>query len=373
MAAAVPEAVVAETLEYFERLGMSPRELAVGAAALDGLSSFLGQPPDEAWMLLHLDAESSDVCVLRGGVCELARSLDDGAEALRRGSPTFRTALLQTLMKYRSEGGPTIAKVVVMGEGSDEPHVVQWLADNLNVACESVALPPSRASLGAPSPSFGRALALAGRIARRGKRLDMRRGKYAAAGGVSQLREYALLASVCVLALVFSYAFLVWAEYRVLGDERDALQEQLYKVTGQHFGEGTRSPKRARELLEGGGIANDPLPRFDALRALGAISAAVPESIVHDTRKLEISIDETGQTGSFELQGQIPDLAARDQVADALDAHDCIEQLERGKTSTVPGQERKNYTLSGTIACPGTGGTKGKAKSKPIPTARGGR
>ena len=33
---------------------------------------------------------------------------------------------------------------------------------------------------------------------------------------------------------------------------------------------------RARVLLEGGGITKDPLPRFDALRALGAISASVP-------------------------------------------------------------------------------------------------
>ena len=36
------------------------------------------------------------------------------------------------------------------------------------------------------------------------------------------LREYALLASVCALALVFSYVFSVWAEYRVLAQERDA-------------------------------------------------------------------------------------------------------------------------------------------------------
>ncbi len=78
-----------------------------------------------------------------------------------------------------------------------------------------------------------------------------------------------------------------------------------------------------------------------------------PTSVTHDTRKLEISLDETGQTGSFELQGQLPDLAARDLVADALDGHECIEQLERGRTSTVPGSEKKSYTLSGTIACPG--------------------
>ena len=29
-------------------------------------------------------------------------------------------------------------------------------------------------------------------------------------------------------------------------------------------------------------------------------------------------------------------------------------ELERGKTSSVPGQDRKNYTLGGVLACPGT-------------------
>lgn len=369
LAAAVPETVVGEVIAPFEQVDLSPRELAVGAASLDGLVPFLAQPEGEAWLLLHLDSESSEVCVIRGGTCELARTLDEGAEALAARPHALRTALLQTLMKYRAEGGPLLQKVLVMGERSDDPSVIAWLSQSIDLPCEGITLPGTKTSQLVPSPAFGRALALAGRVARRGKRIDMRKGKYAVARGVSQLRQYALLASLCALALVLSYGFRVWAEYRVLAEERDALQEKLYKVTEQHFAEGTRSPKRARELLEGGGKAQDPLPRFDALRALGAISAAVPESVVHDTRKLEITIGESGQPGSFELQGQLPDLAARDLVADALDAHECIEQLERGKTSTVPGQERKNYTLSGTIACPGTV----KPKTKGTASARGGR
>jgi general secretion pathway protein L len=370
LAAAVPDLVVAETLESLAQVDLSPRELAVGGAALDGLAPFIQQPADEAWLLLHLESEWSDVCVLRAGACELARTLDEGRESLRERPAAFRNAFLQTVMKYRAEGGPRLDRVVVMGLGSDDPAVLSALGQGLDVPCESLVVPVTKEGATSPAPIFGRALALAGRITRRGKRIDMRKGRYALPGGVSQLREYALLAVCCVLALVFSYTFRVWAEYRVLGDERDALQEKLSSVTERHFGEATTSPKRARELLEGGGVNKDPLPRFDAMRALGAISSAVPPSVVHDTRKLEITLDETGQTGSFELQGQIPDLSARDQVADALDAHDCIEQLERGKTSTVPGQERKNYTLSGTIACPGAARPKG---SKGSQVARGGR
>jgi hypothetical protein len=164
-----------------------------------------------------------------------------------------------------------------------------------------------------------------------------------------------------LVAVILSYTFSVWAEYRALSEERDALANKLAKVTELHFGESTGSPTRARELLEGGGGSRDPLPRFDCFKALGVISAAIPDSIKHDTRKLEITLDEGGQTGSFSIQGSLPDLVARDAVADALDSHECIEQVERQKTSSMPGQDRKNYTLEGVIACPGT---KKAAKSK---------
>jgi hypothetical protein len=270
----------------------------------------------------------------------------------------FRTALHQTLMKYRAEGGPIIDKAIVMGVGADDPAILARIEEALSIPVESVTLPVVMGSELLPSPLFGRALALAGRTARRGKRIDLRKGKFAPPRGMSQLRDYALLAAVCVLAIMMSYTFSVWAQYRALSEERDALAGKLGKVTEQHFAESTQSPKRARELLEGGGIKVDPLPRFDAFRALGAISAAVPDTILHDARRLEITIDDSGQTGTFALQGQIPDLTARDMVAEALDAHDCIEEVERGKTSSMG--ERKNYTLEGVIACPGAKKTKGK-------------
>jgi general secretion pathway protein L len=358
LAAAVPEAAVAETLALLAGAGIEPRELAVGGAALDGLLTFLSVPDEGTVLLLHLDTLTSDVCIVRGKSCELGRTLNEGAEGALAHPFMFRTALHQTLMKYRAEGGPIIDKAIVMGVGADDPAILARIEEALSIPVESVTLPVVMGSELLPSPLFGRALALAGRTARRGKRIDLRKGKFAPPRGMSQLRDYALLAAVCVLAIMMSYTFSVWAQYRALSEERDALAGKLGKVTEQHFAESTQSPKRARELLEGGGIKVDPLPRFDAFRALGAISAAVPDTILHDARRLEITIDDSGQTGTFALQGQIPDLTARDMVAEALDAHDCIEEVERGKTSSMG--ERKNYTLEGVIACPGAKKTKGK-------------
>jgi general secretion pathway protein L len=363
LAAAVPDAAVGETVALFQGAELDPRELAVGGAALDGLQTFVPITDENATLLLHLDSDSSDVCILRGKSCELGRTLNEGALGVIARPFVFRAALNQTVMKYRAEGGPLIDRVVVMGQSADDPQVLARISEALSVPVEVVSL-PAIAGAGTPSPVFGKALALAGRSVRRGKRIDVRKGKFALPRGVNQLRGYALLATVCTLVVMLSYAFSVWAEYRALSEERDALASKLKSVSELHFGEATTSPTRARELLESGGKSNDPLPRFDAFRVLGAISAAVPQSIVHDSRRLEITLDEGGQTGSFALQGQVPDLAARDLIADALDAHDCLGELERGKTSTVPGQDRKNYTLEGQIACPGVKKTKGNQKPR---------
>jgi general secretion pathway protein L len=362
LAAAAQNNAVEQALHVYTLAELSPRELAVGAAALDGLLAFVNAgDPGAALLLLHLDQNSSDLCFVRNKSCELARTLSEGSEGMSARPHLFRAALLQTVMKYRAEGGPAPERVLVMGVGADDPALLARIGEALSLPAESVTLPSPANGVGIPSPLFGRALALAGRTTRRGKRLDLRRGQFAFARGVSYVRQYALLAAVCLAAVILSYTFSVWAEYRALSEERDALADKLAKVSELHFGESTRSPTRARELLDGGGTTRDPLPRFDCFKALGAISAAIPDTIVHDTRKLEITLDEGGQTGSFALQGSLPDLVARDMVAEALDAHECIEQVERQKTTSMPGQDRKNYTLEGVIACPGA---KKSAKSK---------
>jgi len=354
MAACVPEAVVAETLEQLAGVGINPRELAVGAVALDGLLATLQPEPGEAWMLLDVGSERSELCIVRNGVCELGRTLDEGIEAIRARPQSLRHTLSQSVMKFRADGGPAISKLVVLGEGTQDPNLPTWIASQLGVPGETLNLPVAKGSSAPPPAVFGRAWALAARTSRRGKRLDLRKGKFAVPRGMSQLREYAVLAAVCVLALVGSYVFSIWAQYRVVSEERDALATQLEELTQQHFLKPTRSPKRARELLEGGAQVTGPLPRYDAFRALAAISAAVPQGVVHDTRKLEIQLDELGQTGKFQIDGKLPDLTARDQVADALEANECIRELERGKTSSSPGEDRKTYMLEGTIACPGS-------------------
>ncbi|MFM2418762.1 MAG: hypothetical protein RL385_3485 [Pseudomonadota bacterium] len=364
---AAPDHAIEQTLALLTEAGVDPKELAAGHAALDGLMVVEPNAPGDVLLLLNLDTASTDVCLVRNGRTELCRTLDEGLDDAAQNPGALLRALHQTLMKYRSEGGAIPTACRVMGVGAEVPALLASLSAGLSLDVVPVVLPPPKRDSEPASPVFGKALALAYRVTRRGKRIDLRKGKHALTRGAGGLRRHAILLGACGAALLASFGYRTWAELRVLESERDALAARLAELSETQLGERTENPRRARELLEGGNGSKDPLPRFDAFRALSAISAAFPTTTPHDTRKLEITLDDTGQVGKFEIQGQIPDLAARDSVAEALEAHTCIEQLERGKSSPVPGIDRKNYVLEGVIACAGVpkkskSGDKSRAK-----------
>lgn len=365
---AVPEERVEEELSRLAGYGVDPQQLAVDGACLDGLSTALGEMPEgEVWLLLHVAPDHSELCMLRGGVCEQARTLDVGLDEVRDRPKAIQRALAQSLAKYRADGGAAPGRLIVMGDAADDAPLTAWFGELLELPSEAVSLPaPEGAS--EPSPRFAKALALSLRMVDRTRRLNLRKGRFAASNQANQLGQYVGLAAACVAAIVVSFIFSTWAQISALEAETESLKDQLEQVSERRFGVATRSARQARSMLEGGTKSGDPLPAFDGLRALAAISDAIATDIEHDARKLEIQLDESGAVGNFELQGSLPDLAARDRVAAALEEHECISELERGKTSSVPGKERKNYTIEGTIACPGAAqansGKKGKKRRK---------
>src|SRR5436853_87914 len=84
--------------------GTALRELSLGGLSLEGLLNFLVLPRDEALLLVHIDSEQSDLCVVRNGRVELSRTFDEGNESIRAGTRAVHNALHQSVMKYRAEG-----------------------------------------------------------------------------------------------------------------------------------------------------------------------------------------------------------------------------------------------------------------------------
>lgn len=358
LATAVPRERIAARLEELRDLGVDPRGLPVGAAALDGLCALV---PDLAvggpHLVLEIEAGNTEVCILEEGTCTFARSLGVGLHELSQPhtQASFASMLRRTLGGYRAGGGAAIASAFLAGDGIRYAEALGPLLASVldGVPIEPLPMP---AALGADAemrPRFARAAALAGRAVLKGKRFDLRQGEFTQKRAMGELRRHGRLVGICAAAVALSFIFATYARYSVLSDENDALATQLSEVTEELFDEPTRSAARGRELLGGGTEVKDPLPTMDAYDILDAITAAIPPEITHDTRRLNIEVDDEAREGRFDLQGTVASIAERDTIAANLDENPCFREIEKGPTSPAAGTERLNYRLEVTVQCPG--------------------
>ncbi len=353
LAAAAPKARIASLLAELRDAGVVPQEIAVGAAALDGL---VGLVPELAgpgpFLVLDVGAHHLDVNILHHGRTETARTVTAGTAGLPGNEGELTRALVQTLASFRAGGAPAPVKAFVCGGGALVEGLLPWLASKLDGAeVVQLTLPAGPGADEAVRPLFARAAALAGRTLLKGKRLDLRQGEFAHRRAMGALQAQIPLIAACTAAVVFAFVFSTWSSYRLLDERRGTLETELARVTRESFGEETRDPARAKRLLDGRTGPQDPLPRFDAFDALDAVSHAIPSDVVHDTRRLEIEIGVGEREGKLELQGTVQDIAERDRVVEALEAHPCFHDLENGRTSPASGQDRINYTVAGVINC----------------------
>ena len=247
--------------------------------------------------------------------------------------------------------------------------MVEWFAKLTNLPTEAMPMPSTMASgPGVPGEAgptgHALALAVAARHHRRERRINLRQGDLAKAGEAGIIRQNGGLIAVCALCIVLAFGFSTLARYRTLVAETEALEEQLAEISDKRLGKATRSPRAARKILKKGSGKKDPMPRFDAYAALDAISGAIPNSIVHDVRKLKLNLDDSGEGGSFQLQGSIPDVKSRDVIAGNLAENECIFEIEKGQTTSMPGKDRTSYTIQGKLGCPGSPARNAAKKGK---------
>jgi general secretion pathway protein L len=363
LAAASPRARVESLLAELRDAGVDPAEVAVGAAALEGLVALTPELGGEGpFLVVDLGASRTDLCIVSKGRCVLSRTVSAGVGGLPRSEPELARAVVQTLAAHRAAGGAPVARVLVCGGGALVDGMIAWLAERVEGApVSALALPGAPGSEPATHPLFGRAAALAARVAQKAKRLDLRQGDLAYRRALGGLRQLAPLIAVCVSLVFFAFVFSTWASYRVLAARHVALEEELARATRRHFGEETRDPDRARRLLEGRVGPTDPLPRFDAFDVLDALSTAIEPGIVHDVRRLEIEIGAGERDGRLELQGAVASIAERDRIVAELEKHACIHDIEKGRTGPMPGSDRVQYQLEAVVRC---GPSRRPAKNK---------
>ena len=361
---AVPRDRIRGHLEHLAGLGADPQVLAVGAAALDGLPAVVPALAAEGpFLVVHLGLRRADVVVMRRGQIELARTVSagiadiaDGGFSAAAGSTAERLSrdLRQTVASWRMQGGAAPLAVHVSGLGLEDPRTLGWFAEATGLPSEPVAVPDATPSSGADAPTRARmamALSLAARATGRARHIDLRRGEFAPRRTTGLVRQHAGLFAACALALVGSFLYSTYARFSVLDARRERLEVELSRVSLARLGEATRSPTRARTLLEGGGTRSDPLPRFSAYDALAAISGAIPEGISHDVQRLHIDLGDDRSGGHFELSGVVGTIEERDRIAQALGQVTCFRELDLGPLTQAP-NERRSYRIEADIQCP---------------------
>jgi hypothetical protein len=372
LACAAPKARIRDRLEELAQAGLDPLALVPSAPALGGLSAFVPALAAEGpQLVIELGAERSDVCVVRRGRAELARTITVGALHVEQvgygapppGSEAERLAreLKQTIAAYRLQGGSDPAAVWVVGTIDPSGMVVRWLAGVLDRAVDVLPLPDAAAgSAKSPEPSldvvtkarFAQPLALVGHVLAKQRYLDLRKGEFARTRQLGVLRELAPLLGVAAAAIFVAWGFSVYAQFSVLRARREVLESELARISRTYLGQETTSVSVARELLEQGRANPDPMPQWTALDALLAVSAAIPEGMRHDVQRLQIDLALDRSEGHFELQGVVGSIEDTDRVRAALSAIRCFQELEQAGATTPAADGRRQYRLEAAIRCP---------------------
>jgi len=352
MTVAAPRTHVSARLHQLQDAGVDPRELAVGAAAFDGLGGLIPESlSGRTVLVIDVGSENTDFAILTDGQCTFARTLSGGMDLVESGRRAQLGASLQrTLASYKSQRAEEPAIILLAGETAPMETARQWLTEQLGIECGTVPVPSAAGVDDETAPKFAKAAALAARAVTRKKQLDLRQGEFASRAAAGEIRKHLRLIAACVVAVCLSFVVSLGARYRVARAEHTQLTERLAEVSQDLLGEEVRSALHARELLTAGPRVEDPLPRFDAYDVLEAISESIPTDIKHDTRRLLIEIDDDGETGRFEVQGTVDSIAERDRLVENLQSHTCFADVEKGSISTAVA-DRKDYKVAVKVEC----------------------
>jgi general secretion pathway protein L len=353
LVAAAPRERVVERLKQLRDSGTEPRSICAGAAALDGLCRLipeLGQ--GGPYLLVNLEAETTDLCIIGDGRCQLARTLSLGLSRLPSGPDELWRGIQRSVASFRAAGGSPVQRVFASGAGATQQEAIAWLAERLGTRVDPLPLPapPGRGEVA--EPVFARSTALAAQGLGGGKSIDLRQGDLAPVRAASALLRHSGLLGGCLLAILLCALFAIYGRRALLVNERDALRTRLASVTKELFGEAASDVEQAQRLLVSQ-RSGDPLPRFDAFDALNVVSGSISPEVTHDVRRLRIEVGDDKHDGVIELQGSLSTIEQRDEVAEALAKHPCFGEVKKGKTSPAREANRINYQLETSIRCPG--------------------
>lgn len=348
------EAPIRERIELCRgATGVEPERVGIGVLPLANLAQLAAElRRPEVIALVHVEAQHTDVLLMAGGEPLQVRTISRGSSSLPDAALPWARDLRQTLTAWRLEGGTAPVRLHVVGVGTSIPGLDGYLATELDVpATELPAL--ALDGLGpdglSRTATFAKAIALAASLSRRAVDLNLRRGALEAQQSYRFLREQTPILAGLASALVVSFGFYVYAQLSGLGAEHDALQEQLAGATRAVFGEETRDPDHASELLDRAlaGKSDDPLPEIDAFGVMTELARRTPKEVTHDVAEFDYN------RGAVVIRGLVDSIDDAQLVSTKMDEHPCFRDLKISRTTKLAQENKQKYQLEFSVKCGG--------------------
>jgi general secretion pathway protein L len=375
LAVASSQQMVADRIRLIQSaLGRAPERVGCGPLPLANLANLApelsGRDPIA---LVDVGETRTDAALLVGGRLMGARTLAHGMVGLPESAPLLAAELRQTFAAWAAAGGDPVTRVWLLGLGAQDLHAPAYLSHTTGVPVQSIVEVPGLAAVAGDHlptlPRFAKAIALAAGL-KKPTDPDLRQGGLTYQRSLEAFKERAPLLLGLAGAVLVSFLFAMWAQFRSLSREQEVLETALAAVSEDVLGEETTDPERALDLLEHGDgrDLSDPMPHADAFDVMVGISEAIPMTITHDIEEFDV------QRGKVTIRGIVSTAADAEKVASGIKKQvRCAQNVKTGKITQVVNSNRQKYLLEFDLRCPEDGSkAKGKkAKSQQPSTGEG--
>jgi len=406
LVAAAPRATIESIVKAVSEVQLPVR--FIGAAPL-AYAAVVGDRGTAAGLVVDIGHDKTDLCVVRAGRPEMARSLPRGGRhfteaiaasfqleqpaaeqakveagfignenliaqtpgqkrmdaCLREAARPLIRELKQTLASYRASYGSQPEQIWLCGGASQLPGLREHIGEETGVTVEPLPWQEHEGWAEIDANERQRAAVAVGigiAAATPSPQVSFRKGEFSFRSDYSFLRGKAIYLAGALLAVLACAAINAYASLRGLRKEQEQLSFKLKKETIELFGSERLDARAVSEEVRGGpkGQSAPPIPTVTAFDVLDEISRHVPprDKVKLDVLELDIKPKKVYIKATAESAQQVDDLT------DALKKIECFEDIRPGKLSTVSAAgatgsdgketraELKQFTLDVATTCP---------------------
>ena len=344
----VKKTVLRDHLAALEAAGIEPRVVTLAPLALAALGEkgLLGAPGEAPQAVAVLDAgpDRADFALLDGARVVLARSLSTSGPAAWQGDEAAQARLLALLSRDLkiSLRSRKVApqKLLLAGALASLPGAAERLAAELQIPAEPIALP-------AGDPATALALGLAVRAQAPRGRINFRKGEFAVAKDLSQVRgQMARLVVAAAVLLVLGLG-LGLARLASLKRQAAAYDEAVCAATRRILGTCLTDYRQAIGQLSGGRSRAAGIPRISGAEVFAELVQHMPDGAMPLLDDVEVT------TTAIRVKGTAENFGKVDEIVASLRKDKCFGEIKQPRTEKARDGSKVVFALDFPYTCSG--------------------